>query len=121
MACATARQQKESGLPGLNFDDFLAKKARRKQNYPLRVLLGGSGGPYSKAHQDSFYHKKKHLITPYTGEGYAVKILSEGAVAEAWNIPYGSTDPLAAGLATRTLLAIELEAPPKLVFYCSMP
>jgi hypothetical protein len=37
-----------------------------------------------------------------------LSILSEGAVAEAWDIPYRSSDPLSSGLAMRTLLSIEL-------------
>jgi hypothetical protein len=109
-ACSAAQQQNKSGLAGLNFDDFRAKKTRRKQNYPLRVLLGGSGGPYAEAYRDTFNQKKKRLMEPYAGEGFVVKILSEGVIAHAWNIPYGSTDPLSAGLATRTLLSIELES-----------
>ncbi|MBI1880007.1 MAG: hypothetical protein HYR94_17615 [Chloroflexi bacterium] len=110
MACAAAQKQRDRGLAGLSFGNFQAQKNRRQQNYPLRVLLGGSGGPYAEAHRDTFNQKKKRLTAPYAGEGFVVKILSEGAVAEAWNIPYGSHDPLSAGLATRTLLAIELES-----------
>ena len=109
IACAAAQKQQEAGLTGLDFQDFLAKKARRQQNRPLRVLLGGSGGPYAEAHQKTFEQKKKQLITPYVGEGYTLKILSEGAIAEAWSIPFGSSDPLSVGLAMRTLFSIELE------------
>jgi hypothetical protein len=55
-------------------------------------------------------------MEPYAGEGFVVKILSEGVIAHAWNIPYGSTDPLSAGLATRTLLSIELESKQEAAF-----
>lgn len=110
LACIAARQQMEAAHVSLNFNDFLAKKSRRQQNYPLRVLVGGSGGPYAEAYRDSFQKKIKRLAAPYTGEGYTLSILSEGAVAEAWDIPYRSPDPLAAGLAMRTLLSIELES-----------
>lgn len=108
LACVAARQQMEAAHVGLNFNDFLAKKSQRQQNSPLRVLLGGSGGPYAEAYRDSFEQKIKRLATPYTGEGYVLSILSEGAVAEAWDIPYRNPDPLSTGLAMRTLLSIEL-------------
>jgi hypothetical protein len=108
LACSAARQQMEAAHAGLNFNDFLAKKSQRQQNYPLRVLLGGSGGPYTETYRDTFEQKIKRLAAPYTGEGYALSILSEGAVAEAWDIPYRSSDPLSSGLAMRTLLSIEL-------------
>lgn len=110
IACTAAQQQQQAALAGLNFNDFLAKKDRRKQNHPLRVLLGGSGGPYAEAQRASFNQKKQRLAAPYSSEGYVLKILSEGAVAEAWNIPYGSHEPLSVGLAMRTLLSIELES-----------
>ncbi|GIK43490.1 MAG: hypothetical protein BroJett011_73230 [Chloroflexota bacterium] len=110
LACIAARQQMEAAHAGLDFNDYLAKKSQRQQNYPLRVLVGGSGGPYVEDYQDSFQKKIKRLAAPYTGEGYALSILSEGAVAEAWDIPYHSPNPLATGLAMRTLLSIELES-----------
>jgi hypothetical protein len=110
LACAAARQQMEAAQAGLNFNDFLAKRSQRQQNYPLRVLVGGSGGPYTELYRDSFRQKIKRLVAPYTGEGYALSILSEGAVAEAWDIPYRNPEPLATGLAMRTLLSIELES-----------
>jgi hypothetical protein len=108
LACAAARQQMEAAHAGLNFNDFLAKKSQRQQNYPLRVLVGGSGGPYAEVYRDSFQQKIKRLAAPYTGKGYVLSILSEGAVAEAWDIPYSNPDPLSTGLAMRTLLSIEL-------------
>lgn len=109
LACEAAQQQINSPLAGWNYPNFLAKKDRRQQNYPRRVLLGGSSGPYAEAHRATFEQKKKHLAAPYTGEGYALKILSEGAIAEAWHIPYNNTDPLSTGLGMRTLLSIESE------------
>ncbi|MBE7553243.1 MAG: hypothetical protein HS126_19405 [Anaerolineales bacterium] len=110
LACIAARQQMEAAYTGLNFNDFLAKKNQRQQNYPLRVLLGGSGGPYTQAYRNTFEQKIKRLAAPYTGDGYVLSILSEGAVAEAWDIPYRSPDPFSTGLAMRTLLSIELES-----------
>lgn len=110
LACIAARQQMNEAQASLNFYDFLVKKNRRRQNYPLRVLLGGSGGPYAETHRAMFEQKKKRLAAPYTGEGHVLRILSEGAMAEAWNIPYSNSEPLSVGLAMRTLLAVELES-----------
>jgi len=109
MACQATKEQMETPQAGLDFDSFITKKARRSQNYPLRVLLGGSGGPYSKAYEERFQEKKQALISAYRADGQMVKVLSEGAIAEAWKIPYGSIDNLEVALATRTLLAIEIE------------
>jgi hypothetical protein len=109
LACQTAEVQRRAGQTGLDFNDFLAKKARRKQDKPLRILLGGSGGPYAEAHRDPFLGKKQGLVATYRAQGCLVKVLSEGALGQAWHIPYGSTDPLSAALAMRTLLTIEFE------------
>ena len=109
MACEAAQQQITDCHECVNFDKFLAKKSRRSQNYPLRVLLGGSGGAYSEAYDEEFIRKKDDLISRYLKEEQVVKILSEGAIAEAWKIPYGSIDNIGVALATRTLLAIETE------------
>jgi hypothetical protein len=109
MACGAAERQLKDGQMGLNFQDFLLKRARRRQNYPRRVLLGGSGGPYAQAHEPAFRQKKQTLVSAYKAEGQPVKILSEGAIAKAWKIPYGSIDKISVALATRTLLAIESE------------
>lgn len=109
MACEAAERQLKDCQQGLNFQDFLLKRARRRQNYPRRVLLGGSGGPYAEAHNAAFRKKKQALVSAYKVEGQPVKILSEGAIAGAWKIPYGSIDKLSVALATRTLLAIESE------------
>ena len=108
LACETAQQQMNNPQQSLQFDSFLTKKERRRQNYPLRVLLGGSGGPYTEVYTDIFQKKKKSLTLGYREEDQ-VKILSEGAIAEAWKIPYGSIDNIGVALATRTLLSIETE------------
>jgi hypothetical protein len=109
LACQTAKRQMQACQTGFDFHDFLLKRARRRQNYPRRVLLGGSGGPYAEAHEDVFRKKRQLLASAYSAEGQPVKILSEGAIAEAWKIPYGSVDNIGVALATRTLLAIENE------------
>lgn len=109
LACEAARQQMNTPLAGWNYPNFLAKRDRRQQNYPRRVVLGGSSGPYAETHRATFEQKQKHLAAPYTNEDFALRILSEGAIAEAWHIPYHNTDPLSTGLGMRTLLSIELE------------
>jgi|GEM_PF-2327161 len=109
MACEAAQQQKIDCHECVNFGDFLAKKTRRSKNYPLRILLGGSGGAYSEVYDEQFTRKKDDLTSSYLKEEQVVKILSEGAIAEAWKIPYGSIDNIGVALATRTLLAIETE------------
>jgi hypothetical protein len=109
IACDAAAQQLSSPQACVDFQVFLTKKARRRHNYPQRVLLGGSGGPYTPAHETAFKRKKEILLEPYLAEGQMVKVLSEGAIADAWNIPYGSVDKLGVALATRTLLSIESE------------
>jgi hypothetical protein len=109
LACQAAQYQYQTSVAGLNFDDFRAGKAKRSQHHPLRILLGGSGGPYAEAYQDKFRHKQKRLLAPYQGDRYKIKVLSEGATARAWAIPYGSTDQFAVNLAMQSLLAIELE------------
>ena len=109
MCCeAAARQMRQCQL-GLSFNEFLEKRARRRQNYPRRVLIGGSGGAYDEVHQSTFIHKRKIVMADYQAEGEPVKILSEGAIAKAWQIPYGSVDSLGVALTTRTLLSIENE------------
>jgi hypothetical protein len=87
MACDAAVQQLALPQTSVDFGAFLMKKARRRHNYPQRVLLGGSGGPYTPAHEAAFKRKKKRLIEPFASEGQMVKVLSEGAIADAWNIP----------------------------------
>jgi hypothetical protein len=109
MVCQAAQLQRQDYQTCLNFHDFLLKRARRRQNYPRRVLLGGSGGAYAKSHAEAFRKKKELLASAYQAEGQPVKILSEGAIAEAWKIPYGSVDNIGVALATRTLLSIENE------------
>jgi hypothetical protein len=109
ITCQAVQQQMIAGQLRLNFDDFLAKKTRRSQNYPLRILLGGSGGAYAEVHREAFKRKKALLTAGHIKEGQIVKIVSEGAIAEAWKIPYGSIDNIGVALATRTLLAIETE------------
>jgi hypothetical protein len=109
LAIEAANRQMDDGQSQIDFDDFLSKKERRKQNYPLRVLLGGSGGPYAEVYDETFSRKKKYLTSKYVKAGQVVKIVSEGAIAEAWKIPYGSIDKIGVALATRTLLAIEME------------
>ncbi|HXV44167.1 MAG TPA: hypothetical protein VEC96_13960, partial [Anaerolineae bacterium] len=87
-----------------------AKKIRCQQNYPLRVLLGGSAGVYAEAREDTFLKKKERLASSYRVEGKTVKVLAEGAVAKAWSIPYDSNlDQFGVAVAMRTLLAIERE------------
>ena len=110
MACEAAQQQLEACLESLKFSDFLVKKQERQQHVPIRVLLGGSGGAYAKAHRSTFYTKRKKLADPYRNEGYIIKDLSKGAFSQAWSIPYGSSDNIAIALSMRTLLSIELEA-----------
>jgi hypothetical protein len=56
-----------------------------------------------------FQQKKRRLIEPYQDEGHLVKELSAGAVAEAWKIPYSSSDPIQVASAIRTLLLLENE------------
>ncbi|MDX1522157.1 MAG: hypothetical protein R3264_11055 [Anaerolineae bacterium] len=111
LACDLAQHQKKSPVAGLGFDDYLAKKNKRQQNFPLRVLLGGSGGTYAKVYQPRFEQKKQRLLAPYQAQPeFVVKDLSAGAIADAWNIPYDSRDEShGVALAMRTLLAIELE------------
>jgi hypothetical protein len=109
MSCRAVEQQKTGCIERVEFDAFLAKKTRRSHNFPLRVLVGGSGGAYADIHEKSFLKKRDILIRDYCEEGQAVKILSEGAIAEAWKVPYGSIDNIGVGLAMRTLLAIETE------------
>ncbi len=109
IACDAAHQQITNCQKSVNFEDFLTKKTRRTHNFPMRVLLGGSGGPYAKAHEGIFRRKKKAILAPYLSRGHAIKVLSEGAIADAWNIPYGSVDILGVALSTRTLLSIEGE------------
>ncbi len=109
LACEVAEQQQQAGQVTFDFNSFLAKKARRKQNYPLRVLLGGSGGAYSEAHAQTFQKKREKLTSAYLAEDHPIKILSQGAIAQAWSIPYGSLDPVSVALAMRALLTIELE------------
>ncbi len=110
LACEAALQQVKIGLPGLNFNEFLSKRDRRSQNYPRRIVLGGSGGPYSDSYQPRFQQKKQQLLLPYQTDAFRVQSLSDGAIAQAWSIPYSSTNQLAVALAMRTLLSIELEA-----------
>lgn len=109
MSIEIVQQQMDVGQPQINFANFLSKKERRKQNYPLRVLLGGSGGPYADVYDEMFNRKKKYLTSKYVKAGQVAKIVSEGAIAEAWKIPYGSIDKIGVALATRTLLSIEME------------
>ncbi len=108
LACQAAKAQMETPQTHLYFDDFLKKKERRSHNYPFRVLLGGSGGPYTKLYKDRFLQKKQALVAAYRDEDQ-IKILSEGAIADAWKIPYGSIDNIGVALTTRTLLSIETE------------
>ncbi len=109
LACQAAQYQYQSGVLGLNFEDFQARKARRSRHLPLRILVGGSGGPYADLYQDEFRCKQKSLTAPYQGDRYKIKVLAEGATARAWAIPYGSTDQSAINLAVQSLLALELE------------
>jgi hypothetical protein len=73
------------------------------------VVLGGSGGPYSQSYQPRFEHKKQQLLLPYQSDAFRVQSLSDGPIAQAWSIPYSSTQQMAVALAMRTLLSIELE------------
>jgi hypothetical protein len=109
LTCEAAAQQMASAQKRLDFAAFLEKKERRKHNFPLRVLMGGSGGPYAKVYEPIFQRKKQALIGPYLTQRQVVKVLSEGAVAEAWQIPYGSVDNIGVAMATRMLLSIENE------------
>ena len=112
LACKVSQQQMEAGhQTQVDFEAFLEKKTHRKQhNSPFRVLIGGSGGPYTKAYQPIFTKKRDSLAAPYKEKGLMVKVLSEGAIAEAWAVPYGShVDPMAIAMATRALLEIESE------------
>jgi hypothetical protein len=109
MACEAAQQQLTAGQKPLDFEDFLQKKARRRQNYPLRVVVAGSGGPYDAEQNELFQQKKQSLVGPYRAEGYLVKELSAGTIAEAWEISYSSPDPVQVASATRTLLRLEDE------------
>lgn len=109
MCCDAAARQMIQCQLGLSYKEFLEKRARRRQNYPRRVLVGGSGGAYDEVHQPTFTHKRNVLMADYQAEGEPVKILSEGAIAKAWQIPYGSVDNLGVALTTRTLLSIENE------------
>ena len=109
MCCEAAQQQMVQNQQGLPYTEFLEKRVRRRQNYPRRVLIGGSGGAYDEIHQETFKRKRNALAAAYYAKGQPVKILSEGAIAKAWQIPYGSVDNLGVALATRTLLSIETE------------
>jgi hypothetical protein len=109
LACETAKQQIETPQKGLNFKEFLIKRTKRRKNHPLQVLLGGSGGPYAEVHKDSFLKKKQILTSACRARGQSVKVLSEGAIAESWSIPYGSLDNTGVALTTRALLSIEAE------------
>ncbi|GAB4456825.1 MAG: hypothetical protein Kow0031_37880 [Anaerolineae bacterium] len=109
MICDVVEQQQTAAQSLVDFNQFLEKKARRRHNFPLRVVLAGSGGPFSRAHNPTFQQKKQVLLAPYRADGQMVKVLSEGAVAEAWQIPYGSVDHIGVAMATRTLLSIESE------------
>jgi hypothetical protein len=109
MACEAAQQQMKAALESLKFSDFLVTKRERLKSMPVRVLVGGSGGPYAKPHRTTFYAKRKLLADSYCKEGYIVKDLAAGAFAQAWGIPFGSQDNTALALSMRTLLLIELE------------
>lgn len=109
LACEASRQQMLQPQLPFDYQTFLTKKMKRRQNYPLRVIFGGAGGPYAAVHQALFEQKRATLHRPYQSEGYALKDLSQGAIAEAWQIPYGSLDKIATAMAMRTLLAIEME------------
>ena len=109
LTCRAAEQQMAAPQHRLDFNKFLEKKERRKHNFPMRVVMGGSGGPYSDAYQPTFEQKKQALLGPYQAEGQVLKVLSEGAIAEAWQIPYSRADHIEVALATRTLLSIESE------------
>jgi hypothetical protein len=108
LACTTAQKQMETPQKGVDYNEFIAKKRRRRQNYPFRVLLGGSGGPYAEEYEGVFKNKKQVLLTGFRPEDQ-IKIMSEGAIAEAWKIPYSSSDHVGVALTTRTLLSIETE------------
>jgi hypothetical protein len=109
IACEAARMQLVKEQTRVGFEEFLLKKSRRRHNYPMHVVVGGSGGAYAEVYQSDFLHKRQLLIEPYLAQGQIVKILSEGAVAEAWKIPYGSVDHIGRALAMRTLFSIEFE------------
>ncbi|MFN8459396.1 MAG: hypothetical protein U0401_32885 [Anaerolineae bacterium] len=93
----------------LKLISFRPKSANASKNDPMQVLLAGSGGPYAETQRAAFTTKKTSLKLAFSGEQYRLKVLSEGAIARAWGIPYGSTDQLTIGLALQTLLSIELE------------
>jgi hypothetical protein len=108
--CLAAKHRLQKNGAGLiDFGLFLEKRERRRQNYPKRVLLGGSGGAYAELRQPSFLAKRDLLMAAFPKTDYSLKILSEGVIAKAWQIPYGSIDHLGMALATRTLLAIETD------------
>ena len=109
LACEAAQQQLSTGQEPIDYEKFLETKARRRHNYPMRVVVGGSGGPYDAGNDALFQRKKQSLIAPYQVEGHLVKDLSAGAVADAWKIPYVSPDPSQVASATRTLLLLENE------------
>ncbi|GIK43647.1 MAG: hypothetical protein BroJett011_74800 [Chloroflexota bacterium] len=109
LACDAAQQQMAAPLKSLKFSDFLAKKHKRQQRMPLRMLVGGSGGPYTKPQCTTFYAKRKLLADSYCNDDHIIKDLAAGAFAEAWSIPFDNTDNTALALAMRTLLLIELE------------
>ena len=108
LAGTTAQKQIKTPQQGMDYNEFIARKRRRRQNYPFRVLLGGSGGPYASEYQEIFQKKKQVLLEGFRPEDQ-IKILSEGAIAEAWKIPYSSIDTTGVALTTRTLLSIETE------------
>ena len=109
ISCRAVDEQKQGCIERVDFADFLARKDKRSHNFPLRVLVGGSGGVYADVHHEIFLKKRDSLVREYSTEGQTVKILSEGAIAEAWKVPYGSIDNIGVGLAMRTLLAVETE------------
>ncbi len=106
---AAKHRMQQNGGSFIDFDKFLEKRARRRQNYPKRILVGGSGGAYDESRQQSFLTKRNAVMAAFPKEESSFKILSEGAIAKAWQIPYGSIDHLGGALATRILLAIETE------------
>jgi hypothetical protein len=109
IACEAAQKQLVKQQNRVDFEDFLLKKSRRRHNYPMHVVVGGSGAAYADTYETIFMQKKQSIIEPYLAQGQIVKVLSEGAVADAWKIPYGSVDHIGRALAMRTLFSIELE------------
>jgi hypothetical protein len=109
MACNAAQKQLVKEQNRVDFETFILKKNRRRQNFPMHVVVGGSGGPFTEVYEPLFQQKKQKVIGPYVDQGHIVKVLSEGAVAEAWKIPYGTVDHIGRAMATRTLFSIELE------------